>query len=156
MKFTVQQMGGKAGGKLFVRLSSYLFPAVGQLGEALGKMDFSKGLSSDLDVGSVARGISAASGVLFDKLTEQEYEELLAKLLETAYVEVNGKTVQLWPLWDDVMAGKVLTQLKLLAFALEVNYSDFLPALGVLNRVAAGASDSEVSSTSMPSGSPGV
>jgi len=156
MKFTVQQMGGKQAGRLFVRLSSYLFPAISQAAGALDKLDLKAGLSgAEVDVGAVGRGLSAAAKTLFERLTEDEYESLLQQLLETALVRSpKGGDVPLWPVFDDMTAGKVLTQVKLVAFALEVNYRDFLPALGGLKGLAAGAASKFVASNTSSQNGP--
>lgn len=157
MKFTVQQLGGKAAGKLFVRLNSYLIPAIAQGGEALGKLNLAKGTDTDIDLGAVGQGLAAASKVLFEKLTEDEYENLLGQLLETATVKTAKGELPLWPQFDDLMAGAVLTQLKVLKFALEVNYRDFFSALGGLKSLAAGAASKFVTlSTSSQSGAAGA
>lgn len=157
MTFTVQQLGGKPAGRLFVRLSSYLFPALSQGASALDKLDLKAGLNAEMDLGTIGRGLSAAARTLFEKLTEDEYEALLNQLLETAMVRSpKGGDVPLMPLFDDMMAGKVLTQMKLLAFALEVNFRDFLPALGGLQGLAAGAASRfAASSTSSQNGPAG-
>lgn len=155
MRFSVQQLGGKAAGKLFVRLNSYLLPAIGQGLGLFEKVSLSAGLSTDLDLGAVGRGLSLAANTLFEKLTPEEYESLLGQFLETARVQVAGKDLPLWPNFDDLMAGKVFTQIKLLAFSLEVNYQDFFDALGGKEKLGA-VFQSKISSISNPIGLAGA
>lgn len=150
--FTVQQMGGKAASRLFVRLNAYLIPALAQVGQAVGKLDLGKGLGSDVDVEGITKGLAEAARVLFEKLTPDEYEAVNSQLLESATFTADGRTLPLWPQYDNLLAGKVLTGLKLFAFALQVNYRDFFNALGGLQNLAGAASRLSGLTTSKPNG----
>ncbi len=116
--FSVTQLPGMRAQKMLPRLGKILGPAVAKLG------GMAKGLGG-LDVGA----LGDAAEALFSTLTPEEYESLTRELLETAQVTQEGKTAPLMRQYDDVMAGRVMTGVKLLAFALEVNFGDFLPVI---------------------------
>ena len=78
-----------------------------------------------------------AAQMLFETFSENDFEALIRELLESATVEHEGHTIPLMPVFDVVMAGKPGTILKLLKFALEVNYGSFFGGfLGSVGQLA--------------------
>lgn len=138
MTFTVQQLPAMRALRLLNRLGRFFTPALASLVGGGGKL-------GQADVGALA----AAAGGLFDRLSEDELERLTKDLLETATVAIDGKdTGPVMPQFDLLFQGKMGAVLKLLAFALQVNYSDFSDALGGLAKLAPGASGSKRASKS--------
>lgn len=95
--------------------------------------------------GFFRNSILALSGVSRDKteaivkalaeVASSNPAELMALtkiLLEGSTVVVDGKRQHLLPVFDELMIGKHATTLRLLAFAVEVNYRDFFDELGGL------------------------
>lgn len=68
---------------------------------------------------------------LFNNLDEDEAEKLALKILAGTLVVGNGKAVGLTSAdaIDGVFSGRLLMMLKVMAFALEVNYRDFFREL---------------------------
>lgn len=160
LTFKVQQMGGREASRLFVRISRYLIPSIARAGKVMDKIDFTKGMNQDIDVGNIASGLGEAADFLFEHLDEKEWDYLVDHLLDTCLV-YDGKTERLLMqpgVFDEVMAGKVFTQLKLIQFALEVNFKDFWNGPGAsIRALAAGAiSKLKESSTSSPTGPAGA
>lgn len=55
----------------------------------------------------------------------QEVTALLKGLLQTTLITKDGKQTQILPVFDREFQGKLLTALKIAAFAIEVHYADF-------------------------------
>lgn len=68
---------------------------------------------------------------LFDRLDPEETDALALQILGGTLVVANGKAVSLHnaDAIDGVFGGRLMTMLKVLAFALEVNYKDFFHEL---------------------------
>jgi hypothetical protein len=119
LTFQVQQLPGRRGSRLSARLMRMLLPAAAEAVGGGGKLP--TGLA-DLDLS----GLGKAAQTLFERLTVEEFESIREELMEGAMVTMeNGNTVALKPVFDDVMAGRAFTTLKLMQFALEVNFKDF-------------------------------
>jgi hypothetical protein len=146
--FSVTQLPAMRGVKMLNRLFRVLGPPAAR---ALGGVNVaelaSRGLAG-LDVGALAEAVP----LLADRLTEAELEALVRELLETATID--GRP--LMPTFDLTMQGRVGTVLKLVGFALEVNYGSFFDVLGGAARAATTASHSGGSSTSPRPGPSGV
>lgn len=68
---------------------------------------------------------------LFDRLDPDEAEQLVLQILNATLVVSNGKAISLHnnDAIDGVFGGRLMTMLKVMAFALEVNYKDFFHEL---------------------------
>lgn len=136
LTFTVQQMPGTRGMRLGYELFSVLLPSIG------------KSLGGDAAFADVSQ-------MFFDRMPGPAFEKLWKELLETTIVLDEKGERPLMPVLDDVMAGKFLTLLKLVTFALEVNFSDFLPQLAALKGQLAGGLMGKLSSVPNTSAQPG-
>jgi hypothetical protein len=101
----------------------------GRLGKALGPAAFeamARGASVDPDSNALdlAVSIAPALGSIFSRLPEGELTAITEALLEPA--TCNGVAIK--PQLDLLFQGKILLLLKVLAFAVEVNYRDFFDA----------------------------
>ena len=114
---TLQAVGGLRAGKLLVKLSRILSPALGEL--SLGEA-----------------GVPAAAAKLFENLSEGEFESLLKDFLDGAvvrYSDADGRPQErvLWPVINDLFQGTSLSLIPLLAAALKLNYGNFSNALSL-------------------------
>jgi len=130
-EFICTQFGGTDGVVFLAKMGRLCGPALKELIEAVGTGDKggSKGLG-DADIGKVG----AALALLFEKLDESEIYAIRDKLLRNAQVirkdDRGDKTiVPLLPIIDEELRGRTMTFIKLLGFALEVNYGNFTGAL---------------------------
>jgi hypothetical protein len=117
-RFAVTQLPAMRGFKMFHRLGRALGPAIAQVAGGL------KGKLAEMNVAELGAGV----GALLERLDENDLEAITGELLKTAHID--GKP--LMPSFDLLMQGRIPTLLKLLAFAIEVNYGNFrdwLPAL---------------------------
>lgn len=161
LTFTVQQLPGREAGRLFIRVSKYLLPGIARAGKALDGLSMGDGglANATINMANASDGLANAAEFIFSHLDEKEYDALVDKLLDTCIIN-DGKTEQLLMnpgVFDNALAGKVLTQLKLLQFALETNYKDFWNGPGAKLRAAAQAAVSKFgeSSTSPTNGPAG-
>lgn len=121
LSFTVQQLPGKRGSRLWFKLVRLLAPA---MAKALGTLKLTGGASAlmqNLDLSNLGDAV----GMLAEKLTPDEFEAIRDELLESATVTTGGNQFPLMTVYDDVMAGRVTTGLKVLQFAFEVNFGSF-------------------------------
>lgn len=102
---------------LFARMGKVLAPA-------LGKM---QGLSMQADVSALGPALSE----LFSRLDGAEAKELAKEILCATVVLVEGKrlTLSTDEAINMVFNGKLRTFIKTMAFALEVNFADFIAAV---------------------------
>lgn len=132
LHFEVTQLGFAKSRQVFVRLSKALGPALAAF------LDGKQSLAS-VDL----RG---ALVDLLDRLSEADLVAVSDALMTDAKVSRDGTK---WPFLKDqaeeIFAGRMLTYFQWLAFALEVNYSDFFGALRGLAGPAQGASTPESS-----------
>lgn len=145
---TVQQLPARAAEHVFHRLMSAVGPALAAMtGKAIPAGSI---LDADIDLG-------AAINLLFDRLTWPEMEAIQKELLATSLVSVEGKTIPLMPVADDLLAGKIGTLLKITAFAIEVNFKDLFQmassATGLLAKVRSSTSPKPSPATGPVSGS---
>lgn len=125
--FAVSQLPAMRSMRLMHRLAKAVGPAL--LKAAGGKAVSLK----ELDLSNAGE----AAQMLFETFSENDFETLIRELLESATVEHEGRTIPLMPVFDVVMAGKPGTILKLLKFALEVNYGSFFGGfLGSVGQLA--------------------
>ncbi len=140
-RYGVSQLPAMRGLRMFNRLTRVLGPA-------LTKAAAADGLGSLPD----------ALLLLTEKLSDDELEAITRELLYNA----TQNEAPLMSLFDTLMAGKTGTVLKLLAFAVEVNYASFFDALrsAVGKRLAAVKVAGQPGSTSpgseSQSGQPGA
>ncbi len=120
--FTVQQMPAKRALLMLHKITKAIAPALGKSLEGASLGDFKL---ADLEL----KNLGDAAQLLFQNFSESDLEQLNSQLLETATVVHEGKELPLMRVFDEVMAGKIGTVLKLLKLALEVNYGDFTGAL---------------------------
>lgn len=123
LSFSVSQLPPMKALRMLNRLRRCIGPA---LGKALGGMS-AKSLK-DVDVTALADAIEALN------LPDQELEDITKELLYAAFVTHEGVTGALLSggQFNAVMSGRVGTILKLIAFAVEVNYGSFFVALRAL------------------------
>lgn len=120
--YRVTQLPAMRSLKLLNRLGRVLGPALGTLA---GAATSSSGLSG-MDVGKLGE----AAELLFDKLSEKELEDIVLQLTELVECSDGEKSFVLTkPHIDTLFQGDVGGLLKLVAFALEVNYGSFLGEL---------------------------
>lgn len=121
--FDVQQIDGINGVKLFLRLTKILGPAVPGI---------VRGLKSS-DPASKLEGLAG----LVSNLSESEYEHaqsvLLARCVARFPADGQVENSVLTSL-GDLFSGRTFDLLRLVLFALEVNYSDFFVKVGALQR----------------------
>ncbi len=127
--FRVTQLPAMKSLRMFARLGKLFGPAITK---GLAGMDI-KDLSK-LDVGL----LGAAFGELFTSVSENDLESLTRDLLAATTID----NVLLLPVIDLKLQGQPLTILKLLAFALEVNYKSFFDAARALGASRAAPSTS--------------
>lgn len=122
--FDVQQIDGIAGVKLFLRLTKVLGPALPGLARAArGGLD-------------TAGKLEALAG-LVSNLSESDYEHaqsvLLARCVARFPADGQIENSVLTSL-GDLFAGRTFDLVRLVVFALEVNYSDFFGKVGALQK----------------------
>jgi hypothetical protein len=121
--YEVQELPARLALRTLNRLSRHTLPA---LARAFGAAK-SESLD-DIDTGE----LGAALETLFEHLTDDELDGLTETLLKDVSL-VDGKP--LWAQMDVHFQGRMLALLKLLGFAIEVNFADFFGALrGLVGR----------------------
>lgn len=127
IEFEVRPLAGMRAVTFLPRLNKVLGPALGALAATKGVAD--------------SKALQDALSVLGEKLDEKEMEYIARTLLaECTFQPADGSAGGvLMPRFDQVFAGQPETAFKLLAFALEVNYAGFIPALRALGLRAQGA-----------------
>ena len=144
--FTVAPLPAMRQYKLMTRLAKRLGPGLGPaLGGLFPQLQQMKGV--DLRKVDLA-ALLPALGALFDQLDPDEAEAVLKELLQTSLID--GKP--LLPVFDAELQGKMGTILKLLGFALEVNYGGFF---GGLDGAGTGLLQQLLSRSATSSTSPG-
>jgi len=141
LNFGVTQLPAMRGLRLFNRLGRVLAPAV------------ARAAASQTDGEVQLEGLAGALDLLFAKLSDDELEGITRELLWNATVEGRPLLQEL----DATLGGKVGTLLKLVGFAVEVNYGGFFAVLRglvptLVPRPAASRSSSPPSAS--PSGQP--
>lgn len=121
LSFSVTKLPPMKSLRMLNRLRRCVGPALGKMLGAVG----GKGLG-DMDVSRIGEALEALN------LPDQELEDITRELLAATFVTVDGKTGQLLPQMDMVLLGKVGTLMKVLGFALVVNYGSFWQDLRAL------------------------
>lgn len=116
LEITITQLPYMRAARLLARLGRLAAPAIARVEKVLA------GGLGDINVGAMLDAVSA----LLLVLSEEDIQELHEILLKDS-AEYKGKP--LWGQMDFLLAGQVATGMKILAFALEVNYGDFFAAL---------------------------
>lgn len=154
--FTVSQLPAMKATKLFYRLSAVAVPVLGRAAQGLelDSLDMSKGAANaNVNISSLLKNAGDAAQLFFEKMSEADFEKTVRELLETATFSKDGSEgTRLMPQFDVVLAGEVGVILQLVAFALEVNFKDFLP--GLVARVKGAAAMASKSNSKGPQ-SPG-
>lgn len=134
---TVVMLPAKRARNLLRRIMSVAAPAVTK---ALGNANSLE----DIDLGS----LSDAATLFFDRLPEEALDAITDPLLEECTLQKGDRIGTCAQIGDELFAGKLLTLGKVIKFALEVNYGDFLGALKSANLGALlGAKPSSTSPT---------
>lgn len=120
--YRVTQLVSKDARPTLIRLFKLLGPSIGQMVE-----DAMAGRSINPDI-----GVGVAISQLADRISEDDLERLIDTLVQNKTLA--RKTENGWPLLDkagfDVhFTGRIGEMFKVLAFALEVNFQDFLGGL---------------------------
>lgn len=134
--FTVQQLPGFKATRVLHRLGRAVGPAFGAaiagIGAAIAgteqkKLADLKLADLNVDLGKIGGGVEAMIEKLFAHLSESDLEALTRDLLETTtFVDPEtGKEGLVIRHYDSIFQGRAFTALKLLAFAVEVNYGGF-------------------------------
>ena len=121
IEFTIDQLPAMRALRLLNKLARLASPALGAIGAAFSQ---SKSVAN-MDLDALGRGASA----LLSSLSDDEMEAITRELLGSAIMRSGGKNVELLAVFDLEFRGKMGTVLKLLGFALEVNYGNFIEAL---------------------------
>lgn len=111
--YTVTQFGAREGGRVFIRITRLLGPAIG---------------------GGAEGGAAAMIGQLSTALDESDFDSLCDTFAAATMVtggDYGAKQPQLKAVFDDHFAGRYDELLEWLLFAFEVNYGSFLGALGL-------------------------
>lgn len=122
----VTQLPAMRSGKLLMRLSKNLAPALARLATTV---DTKAALSGALDFREPEK-IADAVRDLFTNLDGDELEFLTHELLGGATIKRGGEFVPFLDGFDAMFAGRIVEWFGLLWFALEVNYGNFTGALG--------------------------
>jgi hypothetical protein len=119
--YAVTQFSATKSLKTFHRLGRMIGPAFGALtgGAALGDV---------ANANITAESFGTAIKALFESCDEATFERTVKDLLETTTKD--GKPIN----FDLDFSGSIGTLFKVLAFVLEVNYSDFLGAIVALRK----------------------
>ncbi len=135
--YTIRPLAGMKSVTFLPRLNKILGPAIASLIDA-------KGVTGE--------NLKQALTALGDRLDEKEMEVITKTLLgDCTYQPGDGnKGGLLLPVFDLVFQGQPETAFKLLAFALEVNYSGFFPVLGQLAAYSAVKASALTSPTNSP------
>jgi hypothetical protein len=118
MVFTVRPLSGMKAVTFLPRLNKVLGPALAALSAARSGLD--------------ADALKGALEALGDRLDEKEMEGITRTLLADATFQPLDSSKpggELMRAFDQVFAGRAELVFQLLAFALEVNYAGFFPAL---------------------------
>lgn len=127
MSFIIGQLAGRAQVRMFHKLSSSVFPALGlvasKIGEGFDKMDAAT-LLKILGGEALPR--------LFMDLDQKTLDELIDGLFASViYRGDDGKGVPVLKVMDAVFQGKTLSVFKLMAACVEVNYASFFGEAGL-------------------------
>lgn len=122
-KVTVTTLTAMRSLKLMHRLIKAVGP--GLLKSLSGVASKGKVSIGDLDVGSLADGAQA----ILDRLSENDLEDTVKTLFETALLERSGKSQQFMSSYEMAYAGNMPALLKTIQFGLEANYGNFFDAL---------------------------
>ncbi len=119
----VQQLPAMRAWKLSARLGKDIGPALAKVIDILGGKSL-----ANVD----GAALSSALTALFENLTENELEYITRTLLDSATVIVGGKNVALMSVFDVIMMGRVDDIAKIVWFAIEVNFGNFLSGFRAL------------------------
>ena len=128
--FTVSMLLGRASLRMLHRLIRTVGPG---LAKAAGGVAGTSLKLGDLELSSLGDALC----LLTDRCNEAEFMAITEELLGSATID--GQPL-MGPQFDLLMRGRSLTVLKLLRFAIEVNYGDFSAALGAFARASSRAS----------------
>jgi hypothetical protein len=135
--YAVSQLPGSRGLEMFGKLAGLLGPAALEA--------IAKGASLEKDLQTLA----PAAVLLFSRLQPGDLSAIAKELLGPA--SVNGTPLE--PTFETHFQGRILHLLKVMVFAVEVNYRDFFAALGGLGALLKAPGNSAGSATSSgPSG----
>lgn len=146
--YRVGPLTAAVGRKLLVELKSLLGPTLAEIVRGAGSLDLSEKSLLDMDLGPVANAIAAFA----EDVTPEKYEYIVTTLAsQSQYSEDGGKFIP-FKMNTEHFRGRYLSEIKWLAFALEVNYSDFLsvlnPTTNALSALVAEASKSRSQTSS--------
>lgn len=125
--YQVNQLSAPVGRRLFFELKALIGPSVAELLKGVG--DAKSGKLMDMDMGWVASAVAAISEDVTPGVYQGTYETLASQTMFGE--EGTGKFVPLEKNQEH-FKGRFMSEFKWMAFALEVNYSDFLGALEAL------------------------
>lgn len=116
--YSVSQLPARRALEMFGRLGKSLGPALFEAIARGGQVD------PDADAMDLVAALAPALGSVFSRLPPGELTALADELLEPATCD--GAPIK--PQFDLLFQGQILALLRVLAFAVEVNYADFFDA----------------------------
>ncbi len=155
--FKYQPLMLKQSRAMFDGLAQRFGPAIASAVEGLSEAD----INSDMEFSAMLGNVSKSAGGLLRGVVaglDPTYHEKIANELakQTEYKNEGGSYVPLEPAVREVMFGaKLLTETKLIAWCLSVQYSDFLEPLRTLGMSAMSLRGMAVSALGSPPGSTG-
>lgn len=155
IEYSITQMPARKGTHWFYRLMGVLGPAATKLG-GLGKGSTAQSLTM-ADLMDNVDELGAAVEVIYEKLPPEEFEEMrqaffwsLERKDAKGFTDLSDANK-----FDVELAGEVFTVLKLMAFAIEVNFGDFFGVLRARIAKAVAAKQAAVAAAlAQGSGSP--
>ncbi len=135
-RYQYQPLMLKEARKLFDKLVKHFGPAIAAAVEGLEGADLGEG-SDDLSkaVGNIADSAGGFIREVVNGLDEKTHAEICDTLARQTRVDFDGdgKLVPLWDIREMLFGKNLVTEFKVVAFCLEVQYADFL---GPLRRAA--------------------
>jgi hypothetical protein len=139
--YAVTQLPARRALKMLHKIGRVLVPTIAQ---ALGSASITDFSSMKKMAGLELGDLGKAAETLFDRMPEADFDALVTELVQGVTLE--GKPLA--PVFDLHFQGRILDVMKLLRFALKVNFADFFPDLAAqVAAVQTAASSSEGSTT---------
>lgn len=136
-RFRVTQLRVKEAHRVLTKITKIVGESLGALADNLGAE------AAEAAVGDLAKGsFAAAMQKLSANLGDEDLNWLVEKLRPTIEFQNDAlRESDRWvpmtaELWDETFSGALLSEFKVLAFALESNYADFFAGVGGLKDAA--------------------
>lgn len=139
--FAVTYLNGSKGQKLFSTIVKVVGPSIGVAMDAIGG-DAKVSLAALVSQTSKTEVFARIAQLLVTNLDDAKEQMILSELRGVSKVQQNGTWIELSKVFELVFRGEQLMLLKWLAFALEVQFGDFLSLFQALGPSASGAAES--------------